>query len=158
MAKHAAKPSNGSPKLIVIRHAHREAQNRLDDTPLSGMGREQALELKDVLLKQYGLANLGADLPLYSSPKQRCQQTLEPLSKELQIAVQVTALLDEQGMQESQHEFLQRVKKFLTLLQKKSHPIAIICSHGDWIPVFGNLCSGEEIQLEKGSWAELSLE
>jgi broad specificity phosphatase PhoE len=138
-------------KLILIRHAHRDVMNRMDDNGLSEKGRDQALAISAFYQDQLRMKGVR----LMASPKERCQETLAPLSKTLGIEVEVDPLLDEQGPHESEMEMIDRIQNFLAQAQS-AEGAWVACSHGDWLPVAINSLSCQWVQMKKGSSVEVS--
>ncbi len=82
-------------KIILIRHAHRETgADRDRDNGLSEKGQKQAKNVAK-FFKEYSSKTDTNPNTLYSSPKLRCQETLAPLSKLLNLPIAVEPLLDE---------------------------------------------------------------
>jgi len=135
--------------LIVTRHAHRDVNNRHDDNGLNEKGQKQAKYLSHYIIERYKKKSLY----LSSSPKLRCQETLTPLAEELGLKINIDTLLDESG---TQNEGLaSRVLKFIEWMNKKAPELTVICSHGDWLPLFFEETIGEAIDLKKSGIAEL---
>lgn len=140
-------------KLIIIRHAHRDVFDPLDDNGLSEKGRAQARNIRKYFEKAIG----KAEVKIFSSPRLRCQETLAPICSYLDIELETLDLLDE-GAQKKGGAMDKRIKEFKTWWIAKGPSLVLICSHGDWIPEFTRLVLGESIELKKGGWAELHLE
>lgn len=133
--------------LIVTRHAHRDILERTDDNGLSAKGQRQAELLSDYFLKHY---SAKPDLIL-SSPRLRCQETLRPLSANLGIDVEIEVLLDEASGQNER--MLNRISKFIDWMNTDAPNFVVICSHGDWIPVFFESALGSPVELGKSGIA-----
>lgn len=144
--------------LIILRHAHRETVKGRDlDNGLSDRGRKQVRRIFDYYFKRY--PEIERPL-LLSSGRKRCIETLQPLASKLERRLTLHPLLMEKGGEaksENGAQFKKRVKKFLKEWQESKTPLTIICSHGDWIPVFMKECLGTSIHLKKGGWAEIEI-
>ncbi len=138
--------------LILVRHAHRETGGRDKDNGLSARGKVQAR-----LICRYFKSRFPKEIPvLLSSPKLRCIETLLPLSDKLGVEMKVLELVKEQDG--ATKPFVLRVEKFFKWWKTKGPPLLVVCSHGDWIPLFTQKALGTSIDLKKGGWAELELE
>ena len=140
-----AKASNR--QLILLRHAHRDlAGGPLSDNSISSLGAAQAKTL---------VGSLGKTLEsptFFSSPKMRCQQTLEPLVQQFGLKINVEPDLDEQGSSESREDFLSRLKRVRQRWESSGGGDWVFCSHGDWIPEFYELMTGRPTAIEKAQW------
>lgn len=133
--------------LIIIRHAHRDKDQGHDvDNGLSEKGQAQALRLLKCFRHRYRSENYA----LASSPKRRCIETVLPLVGYDEGRVQKLACLDEGG------SLKPKIEQFLQWWNKQQESLIVICSHGDWIPEFIELVTGESVTLKKCGWAELS--
>src|SRR5689334_5268718 len=121
--------------LIVLRHAHRDTFRREDDNGLSDKGREQVRKLQGHFVK-YAAAFQWKEAQFFSSPRLRCQETIGPLAEALNAPMEVHPLLEEQREDETQFTFVGRIEKFFHEWRGGSSLHTVICSHGDWIPVF----------------------
>lgn len=138
-------------KIFLFRHAHRNVFNPLDDNGLSEKGLKQVNILTEVLSSQYELKTAV----FYSSPRLRCQQTLQPLAQKLSLSLHEEPLLDEAAKQKIPlHE---RVLTFVNQIKKTPEQTFVICSHGDWIPVFFSVTMGSELHLRKSGLAIIEL-
>lgn len=139
--------------LVLIRHAHRETKNgREQDNGLSSKGRRQVRKLFDFYFKRF--PEVESPL-LWSSPKRRCIETLLPLANKLEKKLINRKELDEQNAEESSKEFINRMESLLKEIRQSKKELIILCSHGDWIPVFLKQVIGIKMTLKKGGWAEL---
>lgn len=141
--------------LILVRHAHRDTSERDLDNGLSDKGREQAKAIRKFFASRFGPAELANGLWLVSSPKKRCQQTLDPIAKLAGSTLDIHPDLNEQKPKESAQEFDLRVQKFLNEWSKNKAGISVVCSHGDWLPIAIFQILGTSHEMKKGSWFEL---
>lgn len=142
--------------LIVLRHAHRNKPfGGMLDNGLSRKGMKQANEAAKHFLEAYGRAKAL----VMSSPKRRCIETVQPIADKIKVAVETSPLLDEQGIvpPESSNHLEGRAKEFLRWWKAEAPELTVICSHGDWIPVFLRAATGANVDLSKGGWAEIRL-
>lgn len=139
--------------LIILRHAHRETSSGRDqDNGLSARGKVQARRVYRYFKNRFP----GQKPVLLSSPKARCIQTLLPLSDKLGVEMKVLDLINEQDG--TTRAFALRVEKFLHWWKKKGPALLVVCSHGDWIPLFTQKAIGACIDLKKAGWAEFESE
>lgn len=112
--------------LAIVRHAHAGSRNAWqgDDRnrPLSDKGVVQAQVIAD------RLSDLRP-IRLLSSPALRCQQTLGPLSRRIGVDVEA----DERLFEGPREPWLQ------DLLLEVADVDAVLCTHGDVIPVLIDL-------------------
>lgn len=108
--------------LYLVRHAKagdRSSWNGDDRLrPLSKPGRRQALLLADVLAE-------GSFASIVSSPYVRCTETVEPLA-------------ERRGLDVEEHDALAEgawLSDVLLLVEKVIEGGAVLCSHGDVIPM-----------------------
>lgn len=140
--------------LVFIRHGHRDTSQRDMDNGLDTKGQGQARSIKAFFHTRFAD---GKDVWLVSSPKRRCQETLEPLAKSLNCEVDSHPGLDEQKKGESDADFESRVGKFLEEWMATSAPLTLVCSHGDWLPIAIKQLLGIHQEFKKGSWLELEM-
>jgi broad specificity phosphatase PhoE len=133
--------------LIVVRHAHRDKPVPDSDNGLSQKGRKQAQRISSLYRAVHGGAK--GKPAILSSPKKRCRETMAPLARAVRAPVLISGLLDEGG------RISTRVSAFLKEWARSPEELTVVCSHGDWIPVFFKKAIGVELDLEKGAWAEL---
>lgn len=142
--------------MILVRHAHRDNSRRELDNGLTEKGRKQAQ-----WIRKFALGRIKAEgwekprVSLYSSPKVRCVETLEPLAKSLEIKIQQTSDLIEMQNKESLEQMDQRIHHFFHEWNTKGSEVMIACSHGDWLPMAAYHLLGASIDFKKGSWVEL---
>lgn len=139
-------------RLILVRHAHRDKPfGQVFDNGLSPFGDKQAVELVDKLKVEAAPFQKHLEhIPLFSSPKKRCIETLRPLAENLKTTLSVRDELDEGD------HIRKRAKQFLSLIDALKAPVVIACSHGDWIPEFVSLfCDSAAIHVEKAGYAVL---
>jgi broad specificity phosphatase PhoE len=146
--------------LILIRHGHRDNSRRELDNGLSDKGREQARWVKTFFHRRFEAEDLSGGLWLVSSPKRRCRETLLPLAKSLEVAVDAHPGLDEQGAdergaREGLQAFNERVHGFLDEWSRSPAGLTVLCSHGDWLPVAIFHLLGVRQEPKKGAWLEL---
>lgn len=129
--------------LILVRHAHRDTQDgRRLDNGLSEKGLAQAEEIAQTLIKKFG--NEIKDASLYSSPKKRCIQTLEPLAKKIKKEIVSDQDLEEGG------RLIKKIQSFTETFEHGVSNIVIACSHGDWIPEFIEINFSLFMDIKKG--------
>ncbi|MBC7690499.1 MAG: histidine phosphatase family protein [Methylotenera sp.] len=144
--------------LILVRHAHRDTSERELDNGLSERGRKQAREVLKAFETHWESDFKNGKIALISSPKKRCIETLDPLSKHLETAVQISPLLDEQHSSENSASMLKRIEQFISWWKNDAPPLTLACSHGDWLPVCTEELVGSPVGFEKGAWVVISLE
>lgn len=126
--------------LLLVRHAHRDKpMGSAFDNGLSKKGRRQAQKLA----RHYRDRLRGAYF--VSSPKIRCVETLQPLSKKIRI----DPFLDEGP------RMAERVNAFLKWWKTKGPSLVVVCSHGDWLPMALKKLTRATIEMEKGAAAEI---
>jgi broad specificity phosphatase PhoE len=143
--------------IIIVRHAHRDKPHgRKADDGLSPKGKKQARALTKFLAK-----HLDQRPRILTSPKARCQETIEPIAEKLKVKFDCAKELMEHGdfdQQESEEQFRRRVADFCDSQMATPSPLTILCSHGDWIPVALEHLTGLELSLKKGGWAEIKIQ
>lgn len=112
-------------KIILLRHGDRSGG--YGDVELSAKGQQQALDLCQAPQLQ--------DVQwIFSSPKIRAQQTVQPLAKHLNLPLKIEVELDQRKSIETEQEFIHRVLKFMSqTVQNQAHENVILCSHSDWL-------------------------
>lgn len=137
--------------LIILRHAHRNKDLGAEaDNGLSAKGRKQSRALARYFKKRFKRARVT----LLSSPRNRCQETLEPIAKLSRAKIRLVDCLNQSDDSE---QLRRRVADFEKLVSRDSgQKLIVACSHGDWIPAFLRKATGASITLEKGGWAELA--
>lgn len=139
--------------LVILRHAHRDAEHgRVLNNGLSDKGRKQVRKIFDFYFERFPEMEKPV---LLTSSRKRCLETLEPLARKLERRLGINPLLMEKTDKETMTEFKQRIRRFKKEWQKSSAELTVICSHGDWIPLFFKELLGLEIPLKKGGWAEV---
>ncbi len=147
-----SKTNSNAKRLVIVRHAHRDKpMGSAFDNGISKKGRKQA----KAIVKLYRERFDDEMALIYSSPKLRCIETVEPLASKIASKIVPLDLLIESGPEEGPEDLVRRVRQFCTQWKKESSPIVIACSHGDWIPVFFQELVGTPIDLKKGAWAEI---
>lgn len=144
--------------LILIRHGHRDTSQRESDNGLDEKGQEQAKLLKRFLSDRFSDGDLRRGLWLVSSPKRRCLETLTPIAKGLDRAIDIHPSLDEQGVREASGAVTERVRQFLTEWRGSKAEITLLCSHGDWLPIATWELLGLGLAFKKGAWVEIAWE
>ena len=133
--------------VVIIRHAHRDKDHgRQLDNGLSGKGRRQARRALKFFARRFGEK---PDAVLWTSPKKRCFETLSPIREELGVPLTAEADLDEEGDLDA------KVNRIVRRIPDSGAEVLVICSHGDWIPLFARKVLGVDVDLEKGGWLEL---
>jgi len=141
--------------LFVVRHAHRKVVDASSDNSLSKKGLKQVEALGQTLLPR--LRNLESPYHFFTSPKKRCVETVQPLSEQINSRFAIEPKLDEQSFDETTEDFKNRLADFLEELMQTG-PTAIICGHGDNLPILVEQITGITVNLEKSGWVELSRE
>lgn len=135
--------------LIITRHAHR---NKLKggeaDNGLSAKGRKQAR----ALAKFYTRVFARKKPQIFSSPKVRCVETVEPIAKKTKVSLETLDSLNEASLSS---ELDQKIRSFHSFWLSSDAPLTLVCSHGDWIPAYLKHVFGIEIDLDKGGWIEI---
>ena len=158
MAKKKTEPTATHPVLIILRHAHRDtSQGNHQDNGLSEKGWGQAKKIRKYYEKtlnhpkRKGAPQVAPQVApmILSSPKIRCIETVEKLAKSAKTEIQISELLDEGG------DLLGKTLKLSRELLETTHPLTILCSHGDVIPILLHRLTGSEIFLSKGGWIQL---
>lgn len=133
--------------LVVIRHAHRNKnRGRHVDNGLSTRGRAQARRLLSFYKRGHGK---GWSPRVYSSPKKRCWETVDPLAHYYKQQIERDQDLDEGGLLQK------KVRAFYRRWLKSQDSVTLICSHGDWIPCFALEILGITVDLKKGGMIEV---
>ena len=155
MAPHSTSTKDATKRLIVIRHAHRnKPDGGAADNGLSKKGKRQALWAAEHFRK----VRVVGPTWVASSPKVRCVETVEEIAGIAKCRLKILKELDEQGPQESNKHFLERIKKFAAGWKESGPAYGVICSHGDWIPAFLEVIAHARVDLKKGGWLELEWE
>ncbi len=142
-------------RLVIVRHAHRDKpMGHSGDNGISKKGTKQTKGVTRLYEERFG----DVKPVIYSSPKLRCIETVEPLAEKKNAKLTISDLLDEAGPDESPEDFVKKVREFANQWKKHESEIVIACTHGDWIPTFFYEILGTSIDLKKGGWAELELE
>lgn len=134
--------------VLVVRHAHRNKSFTSSDNGLSEKGEKQAKRLGKYFENNFK----PKEFRFLSSPKKRCLETIEPLAGAGSRDVKVLPLLDEGGNLEN------KTQAFLEWCKKSKRSFLVVCSHGDWIPIFLEKATGIPVELSKGAMAELVIE
>ncbi len=145
--------------LILVRHAHRDTTDRELDNGLSARGKEQMQSFTEGFIAEY--AGRYKDAPtLFASPKARCIETLEGLSRKYKTKIHIEPMLGEPTNTESHQDYIKRIHSYLDqlLASRDLAAVTVLCSHGDWLPFALKHLTGIEADFEKGSWARIKLE
>lgn len=136
-------------QILLFRHAERE-NTGVENPPLSARGQKQA----QMLGLRFQSGAFPRPLKIFVSPKIRTHQTLQPLAELAGTDLQLTPELDERQNSESAAQFIQRVRRFLTFLEKQTGVI-YLCTHLDWIEeALIAISSSEDLLSEKyQAWA-----
>ena len=139
--------------LVLIRHGHRDTLGTAQDNGLSQKGRDQAIRILTFTQKKFPANSLPH---LFSSPKKRCLETIDPLTHYFTRPVQVVPNLLEQSFDETVIDFKNRISQFFGVWEKSTGDApSILCSHSDWIQEALRSIVRAEIELQKGGWVEL---
>lgn len=141
-------------RLILIRHAHRNTDDRLRDNGLSEKGLEQVKKLVKFAQTRIDDEDFKR-IVFFTSPKKRCQETIAPIAKSFDFKVEIEERLDEHGAAESSALYLARVDEFLDFWKYEGPETTVVCSHGDWIPVAIERLTGARIGIKKAGWIEV---
>jgi len=137
--------------LILIRHAHRNADDPSRDNGLSDKGQEQVKKLV-----KFARNRLADAKPVFlCSPKKRCQETLGPVAKDLGFKFEIDERLTEHGVSENSALYQARIDEFLDFWKYECPEVTVICSHGDWIPVAIQKLTGAKVGIKKSGWCEI---
>lgn len=143
--------------IILIRHAHRDTTNRKLDNGLSDKGYKQAEIIKQWLPQQIKTLKLKSIFAV-TSPKKRCVETITPVARRTLATLEVWDELDEQGFAESQEKFWERVQATIHNIHQRPEELVMVCSHGDYLPLFIFHLIGVNLELSKGGICALSVE
>ena len=117
-----------------------------DDQGLSTRGQQQAQELALRMTSQW-----TTGVRLLSSPKRRCVETAEHLSRALNVKVEILPELDECLSSESSQLLEQRVENFLEAAKHAAWgDTVIVVSHSDWLERAANVLFGFKLELQWG--------
>ncbi|MGE4232867.1 MAG: phosphoglycerate mutase family protein [Bacteriovoracia bacterium] len=129
-------------QLILLRHGHR--QKISFDNGLSEKGQKQAKAISKFFSHRFSEKPM-----LVSSPKKRCLETLDPLSKEYKREIEILAFLDEGGALED------KAIGFRKWIETEAPDLVVACSHGDVLPTIIQNLTGARVDLKKGSWTHI---
>lgn len=146
--------------LVLIRHAHRDTTDRSADNGLSEKGTKQAAALLHYYIKAFGSEELKNKPRIFSSPKQRCLETVIGIARECGVRVESSSEFMEQQTGESLADLRKRAEKFVDKWksEKNQAELTLVCSHGDWLPAALQAAMGGRVELKKGAWAEVRIE
>lgn len=113
-------------KVYLFRHA----QKSIDfsgDPDLTPQGVQQSESLARWVLDK----KLPQPTQLFASPRVRAQNTFKPLSKSLNLAIEIDERLLEQQATENTSDFLSKIRSFIGSLTYQKNEVIFICSHYD---------------------------
>lgn len=139
-------------RLVLIRHAHRDVEDRTRDNGLSAKGHEQVKKLFKFAKRRL---DSDEDAWFVSSPKRRCIETLLPVAEHFQQQLEIDPALDEAGRLESAADFSKRLSEWISKWKFQGPELTVLCSHGDWIPNIVFQLTGAKIGLKKAAWCEI---
>jgi broad specificity phosphatase PhoE len=137
--------------LVIIRHAHRNVEDRVRDNGLSERGQEQVKKL----VKFYKSRFESEKAVFFCSPKKRCIETITPVAKEASSKIEIDERLDEHAGNENTAMYLARMDEFLDVWKYEGKELTVLCSHGDWIPLAVQKLTGHTIDIKKCGWIEI---
>jgi broad specificity phosphatase PhoE len=141
--------SIASKTLIILRHAHRNKSEGLDeDNGLSKKGQGQAKKIKKHFLKIFR-DEKKTKPKFFSSPKKRCLETIQGIAESQKTEVSLSPNLDEGG------NIAGKVAALMKSFESEKAPVIVLCSHGDVIPFLTQKLIGLAIPLDKGGWIQL---
>jgi broad specificity phosphatase PhoE len=117
--------------LVLLRHATRSSVLEFGSTEssLNVTGLAQASDLIQHVQPQ---GELPSPSTLFSSPKLRARQTLEPLSQALPLKIHILSDLDERRENESLSKFERRVRDVIDFTLTLPDPETVyLCTHLD---------------------------
>jgi phosphohistidine phosphatase SixA len=142
-------------RIIVVRHAHRDKpKGHAFDNGLSEKGLLQAQALVATLEDVVNSENIDF-VSIFSSRKLRCTETLRPWANRVNAEIQEVDWLTES---EDVWSRVLEAKSLITSGSPEFQPTLVLCSHGDWIPLFVSVLCGESIDIRKAETVALSLE
>lgn len=118
-------------QIILIRHAIHDYEH------ITNEGRQQAQKVAAFL---NSMQIKEKEFSCFCSPKTRCKETAEEISKECQIKLETKEMLDEIQPLEQLEDFKKRIRNCFIILPKKS----IIISHCDFIQMAIQLMQGHQ--------------
>jgi len=144
LVRSAAELMPASPPVYLVRHAKagdREAWTEDDHLrPLTKKGRRQAEGLV--------VAFRGREVDqVISSSYDRCVQTVRPLALDRELNLIIDDALAEGAS----------ITEALALLERVSSSAAVLCSHGDVIPMLVVLVAGAGADVKDGDWKKGSI-
>ncbi|MBL7715722.1 MAG: histidine phosphatase family protein [Bdellovibrionales bacterium] len=147
----------GPKKLFLVRHAHRDNSIQTLDNGLSEKGLRQARAI-GLQIAQEIRRRESDTVAVFSSPKKRCRETVEPLVDRIGSSLVIDPDLTEQGPEESLSEMIERISVFLARIREATDvQVFVACSHGDWLPLAARKLVGQEMDFRKGAWIEYEL-
>ena len=146
-----------SKTIILIRHAHRDNSNRALDNGLSEKGYKQVEILKKWLPEKIKAFDAKSIVAL-SSPKKRCVETLTPVARRVLSPIEIWDELNEQSEDESQEKFWERIQHSIQKIHQRPEEVALVCSHGDYLPLFIFHLLGVNLELSKAGVCALNIQ
>lgn len=143
--------------IILIRHAHRDNSIRELDNGLSDKGYKQVGILKKWLPQQIKELEVKSVVAL-TSPKKRCVETVTPVARKALAEIEIWDALDEQKESESHEKFWERVQSTIHQIHQRPEELILVCSHGDYLPLFIFHLLGVNLELNKGGVCALGAE
>ncbi len=151
--------SSGIKTLILIRHAHRDTDEREQDNGLSEKGLKQVSRLAKYFQKRFKFEEWQAsDLNFESSEKVRCVQTLQPVAQLMGRAPHIHPGLMEQTPGESFAKFQARIENYLREWSESKALVTMACSHGDVLPLMTYKLVGAAVDFKKAGFVEIEWE
>lgn len=146
-----------SKTIILIRHAHRDTTDRELDNGLSDKGFKQVDILKKWLPEKIKNLEPSAVISI-TSPKKRCIETITPVARRTLSSVEVWDDLDEQTSDENHEKFWERIERTIQKIHKRSEDVVVVCSHGDYLPLFIFHLLGVKLELNKAGVCALDVD
>lgn len=139
--------SSKKSRLVLMRHAHRDRWTPDRDNGLSEKGMVQAQERVHDVRRFF-----ERELRLWTSPRLRCIETLQPLASAFDRALMVQPLLNERQLDEDDRTFRARIRQALLVAMDDlatSPATLVVCSHGDWLPEAMRVLVGMPLAFQK---------
>jgi broad specificity phosphatase PhoE len=128
--------------MIVYWLRHGTRNFTTGDVPLNEEGLREAQHLAQ-------LAGFKDLTRIICSPKKRALMTVEPLAEKLGIPIEPLDALDQMRRGETEADFVNRVKSFLSELEEEPADSQILlCSHSDWLGVASQIIPTDSLDLK----------